>query len=96
MACLERLLTISPAEQRVLVLLLNGANNRAIAAQLGLSPRTVESHISAMLEKTGCRSRTQLVLWELMKRQHETRGSMTEVAGGSAQRWCSGSTRSFA
>ena len=34
-----------------------------IAEALGLSPRTVESHISAMLEKTGCRHRTQLLLW---------------------------------
>lgn len=63
MACLERLLAISPAEQRVLALVLEGCSNRAIAAALRLSPRTVESHISAMLEKTGCRNRSQLLLW---------------------------------
>ena len=33
-----------------------------IAAALVLSVRTVESHISSLLAKTGCRSRTQLVL----------------------------------
>jgi len=65
MACLSRLMMISPAEQRVLALLLEGGSNRCIAARLGLSPRTVESHISAMLEKSGCRSRSQLVLWGL-------------------------------
>ena len=63
MACLERLLAISPAEQRVLALVLEGCSNRHIAAALRLSPRTVESHVSAMLEKTGCHNRSQLLLW---------------------------------
>ena len=65
MACPETLLAISPAEQRVLELLLQGGSNRCIALRLRLSPRTVESHVTTMLEKTGCRSRTQLVLWQL-------------------------------
>jgi DNA-binding CsgD family transcriptional regulator len=56
-------LVISPAEQRVLKELRSGASNREIAAALYLSVRTVESHISSLLAKTGCRSRTQLVLW---------------------------------
>jgi DNA-binding CsgD family transcriptional regulator len=30
-----------------------------------LSPRTVESHVSSLLAKTGCRNRTQLLLWLL-------------------------------
>jgi len=53
---------ISPAEQRVLAVLGSGASNREIAAALYLSVRTVESHISSLLTKTGCRNRTQLVL----------------------------------
>ena len=53
---------ISPAEQRVLTVLKSGASNRDIAAALYLSVRTVESHISSLLAKTGCRNRTQLVL----------------------------------
>lgn len=65
MASIHRLLTISPAERRVLALLLSGFNNRSIASQLRLSPRTVESHMSAMFEKVGCRSRTELLLWAL-------------------------------
>ncbi len=56
---------ITPAEQRVLDLLRRGDSNRHIAAQLVLSPRTVESHVSHLLAKTGCRSRTQLLLWAL-------------------------------
>jgi len=54
---------ISPAEQRVLDALAQGASNREIASTLFLSVRTVESHISSLLAKTGCRNRTQLVLW---------------------------------
>jgi DNA-binding NarL/FixJ family response regulator len=56
---------ISPAEQRVLAELGRGLSNKGIAAALVLSPRTVESHISNLLAKTGCRSRTQLLLWAL-------------------------------
>lgn len=65
MACMRRLLAISPAERRVLALLLTGLNNRAIATRLRLSPRTVESHLSAMFDKTCCRSRTELLVWAL-------------------------------
>lgn len=56
---------ITPAERRVLDLLCGGASNRETAAALFLSVRTVESHISSLLAKTGCRSRTQLLLWTL-------------------------------
>ena len=59
---------VSGAERRVLLQLLQGLNNRAIAAALVLSPRTVESHISHLLAKTGCTSRTQLLLWALAER----------------------------
>mgnify|MGYP006290635031 CR=1 FL=1 len=59
---------VSGAERRVLLQLLQGLSNRAIAAALVLSPRTVESHISNLLAKTGCRSRSQLLLWALAKR----------------------------
>ena len=78
MACPSTLLEISPAEVRVLRLLLQGGSNRSIAAQLRLSSRTVESHVATMLEKTGCRSRTQLVLWQLRRLN---RGNMKADAG---------------
>jgi DNA-binding NarL/FixJ family response regulator len=44
-----------------------GGSNRTIAAELVISPRTVESHVSSLLAKTGCRSRTQLLLWTLAR-----------------------------
>jgi DNA-binding CsgD family transcriptional regulator len=56
---------ITPAEKRVLALMLQGSSNGAIACCLECSRRTVEGHVSALLQKTGCRSRTQLVLWAL-------------------------------
>jgi DNA-binding NarL/FixJ family response regulator len=49
----------------VLRQLQRGLSNRAIAAALVLSVRTVESHISNLLEKSGCHNRTQLLLWAL-------------------------------
>jgi DNA-binding NarL/FixJ family response regulator len=56
---------ISQAERRVLSLMLRGLSNGAIADTLRLSKRTVEGHVSALLRKTGCHNRTQLVLWAL-------------------------------
>ena len=54
---------LTPAEQRVALLLLEGLNNRAIAKRLVISHRTVECHISRALRKSGCRNRLELVLW---------------------------------
>ncbi len=59
---------VTPAEGQVLRQLVRGLSNRSIAAELVLSHRTVESHISRLLAKTGCRSRTQLLLWALAER----------------------------
>jgi DNA-binding NarL/FixJ family response regulator len=59
--------TVTPAEERVLGALMKGLSNRAIASSLVVSSRTVESHISHLLAKTGCRSRTQLALWGLSR-----------------------------
>ena len=58
---------ITPAEEKVLKAVMQGLSNRAIAGCLVLSCRTVESHISHLLAKTGCRSRTQLALWGLAR-----------------------------
>lgn len=61
----SRTIRISRAERRVLSLMLQGLSNGAMASSLSLSRRTVEGHVSALLRKTGCHSRTQLVLWAL-------------------------------
>ncbi len=59
---------LTPAERRVLEELERGQSNKAIAAALIVSRRTVESHMSSLLAKTGCQSRTQLLLWALRQR----------------------------
>ena len=58
----------TPAELRVLDQLRRGHSNKGIAGVLILSPRTVESHVSQLLAKTGCTNRTQLLLWALGER----------------------------
>ena len=59
---------VTPTEDRILGLLTCGLSNKAIAAALVVSPRTVESHVSHLLAKTGCSNRSQLMLWALGER----------------------------
>jgi DNA-binding CsgD family transcriptional regulator len=53
--------TLTPQEQRVAAAVRRGASNREIAAQLFLSPKTIEFHLHQIYLKLGIRSRTQLV-----------------------------------
>jgi len=52
---------LTAAERRVEALVRHGQSNREIAAALFVSVRTVESHISAILRKTGSASRAKLI-----------------------------------
>ncbi len=54
---------LTPTEREVCRLVAAGANNRAIAAQLGVSVRTVESHLARIYPKTGQRGRVALAVW---------------------------------
>lgn len=51
---------LTPRERDVADLVADGHSNRAIAERLHLSPRTVESHVARILQKTGLRSRAGL------------------------------------
>jgi DNA-binding CsgD family transcriptional regulator len=51
---------LTAAEVRVHAAVLSGQSNKEIAAALFLSVRTVESHVSAVLRKTGAASRSKL------------------------------------
>jgi predicted ATPase/DNA-binding CsgD family transcriptional regulator len=54
---------LSARELEVVRLIADGLANRAIAAQLHLSVRTVESHVRHALAKAGLSNRTQLAKW---------------------------------
>ncbi len=52
---------LSPRERQVLELLAHGHTNRAVAARLTLSVKTVETHRARLSEKLGLHSRADLV-----------------------------------
>ncbi|MCZ2831094.1 LuxR C-terminal-related transcriptional regulator [Modestobacter sp. VKM Ac-2986] len=54
-------------EQETLVLLARGFSNRQVAGALVLSPKTVEKHVAAVLQKTGAHSRTAAVMTALQR-----------------------------
>ncbi len=69
----------TPAEITVVQLLLEGLSNRAIASRLVVSIRTVESHISNALDKSGCRSRLELSMWWLRNHSESSRTCSVKV-----------------
>jgi len=50
---------VSPREKEVLTLLADGLTDREISDRLGISPRTVETHVGSLLNKLGVRNRAQ-------------------------------------
>jgi two-component system response regulator FixJ len=56
-----RLSALTPRERMVLRGLVCGWPNRVIAHELGISPRTVEAHRAAMMDKLGARSLAEAV-----------------------------------
>jgi DNA-binding CsgD family transcriptional regulator len=53
---------LTPAQGRVLVLIARGASNATISAELGIAERTVETHVTAILEKAQVGSRAALIV----------------------------------
>lgn len=56
-----RLAALSPREREVLTLLVEGRMNKAIAAELGISAKTVEDHRASIMRKMQVRSIAELV-----------------------------------
>lgn len=58
----DRLVTLTPQQVRVLMMLSQGLLNKQIAYELGVSEATIKAHVSAILQKLGVESRTQAVI----------------------------------
>ncbi|MBR8827835.1 MAG: response regulator transcription factor [Gomphosphaeria aponina SAG 52.96 = DSM 107014] len=56
---------LTKTELKVVDLVAKGMKNGEIASQLGVSQRTIESHVSNMLNKTGLHNRTELARWAM-------------------------------
>ena len=54
---------LSPREHEVALLVARGLSNPRIAAQLIIGQRTVQSHVSNILNKLGLSSRVQVAGW---------------------------------
>jgi DNA-binding NarL/FixJ family response regulator len=61
----RRNVQLTPTELKVVRLVTQGLANRDIARIMKISQRTIESHISNMLGKTGLHNRTELARWAL-------------------------------
>jgi DNA-binding NarL/FixJ family response regulator len=57
----KALSTLTPREREVLALVAEGRSTRQVATRLGLSIRTVETHISNLYQKLGVQTRVQAV-----------------------------------
>lgn len=53
---------LTPREREIAELVGAGRSNKVIAAEAGLSERTVKAHLNAIFRKTGIRNRVQLAL----------------------------------
>jgi non-specific serine/threonine protein kinase len=52
----------------VAALVAGGLSNRAIAEQLHLSERTIESHVKNICDKLGFNSRSQVAAWVAVRK----------------------------
>ena len=65
---LSKRVALTPTETKVVNLVAQGLKNQEIAIKLKVSQRTIESHVSNMLTKTGLNNRTELARWAIDNR----------------------------
>jgi DNA-binding CsgD family transcriptional regulator len=71
---------LTPAEERVALLVAEGKTNKEVAAALFLSERTVEGHLSRIFGKLGIRHRTEIAS---VLAPTQTQGAPSSNTGGS-------------
>jgi FixJ family two-component response regulator len=71
----ERLESLTPREREVLTLVTSGKPNKIMAADLGVSQRTVEIHRARVMEKMGASSLAQLVRMNMELGEHSAGSS---------------------
>lgn len=77
----RRKVHLSPREQEVSDLVARGLTNRDIAAELGISERTVDSHVQHILNKLGFRSRAQIAAWTVKEGIASSAGTAQDGEG---------------
>jgi DNA-binding NarL/FixJ family response regulator len=56
---------LTAREREVAALIAQGKSNSEIADRLVVTKRTVETHVGNIMFKSGCTSRTQIVVWAI-------------------------------
>jgi DNA-binding NarL/FixJ family response regulator len=69
----DPLAAVSPREREVLALLVDGLPNKQIARRLGISEKTVKSHLTNVFRTIGVFDRVQAILWV---ERHGLRGEL--------------------
>lgn len=77
---LRRLAELTPREQEIFELLIDGLPNKDIAIQLNISPRTIEVHRSRVMHKTRSRSTTDLLAMAMVSGVYNNRRARIETA----------------
>ena len=72
---------LSRREREVLALITAGSTSKQAARELGISPRTVETYRTKLMEKTGATSLAQLIRLGL-EADHAASASVAHIAGG--------------
>lgn len=66
---------LSPREREVLGLLVEGLPNKLIARRLGITEKTVKTHLTSVFRAIGVTDRTQAALWAERNRYHLSSGA---------------------
>jgi DNA-binding CsgD family transcriptional regulator len=70
--------SLTPREHQIAALVARGRSNKAIAAELSISPTTAARHVANILAKLGFTSRTQIAAWVAEKQPDAGADATTE------------------